>query len=202
MSPRRRITTLIRFLVPPPRWRVPVIVACGVLMGLGVLIFRISNAVSYLSNDPSACINCHVMFPEFATWQRGSHGRVATCNDCHVPHDNPVRTYAFKAKDGSRHAFMFTFRMEPQVIIMHEAGRGVVQENCIRCHEQLVGGVAAVDVNASNTVHGAGMLCWQCHRDVPHGRVHSLSSAPYARLPLPSPIVPAWIDSLSRKGTN
>ena len=29
---------------------------------------------------------------------------------------------------------MFTFRMEPQVIRIKDAGRDVVQENCIRCH--------------------------------------------------------------------
>ena len=79
-------------------------------------VLNISNAASYLSNDPITCVNCHVMYPEYATWERGSHGRVATCNDCHVPQDNFIRKYAFKASDGFRHASMFTFRMEPQVI--------------------------------------------------------------------------------------
>jgi len=42
----------------------------------------------------------------------------------------------FKARDGLRHSFMFTFKLEPQVIRMHEAGRIVVQGNCVRCHEK------------------------------------------------------------------
>lgn len=191
-----RLRRLIDLLLPPIGWRVPVIVALGVLMGLGGVIFHVSRASSYMSDDPSTCVNCHVMFPEFASWQRGSHGRVATCNDCHVPHDNFVRHYAFKAKDGSRHAYMFTFRLEPQVIIMHEAGREVVQENCIRCHEHLVGGVSAIDAVESSARHGGDKLCWDCHRSTPHGRVHSLASTPYARVPLFSPVLSSLTDSL------
>lgn len=191
-----RLRRWIDLLVPPFRWRVPVIVILGVLTGLGATIFHVSRASSYLSDDPSTCVNCHVMTPEFASWQRGSHGRVATCNDCHVPHDNAVRHYFFKAKDGSRHAYMFTFRMEPQVIIMHEAGREVVQENCIRCHEHLVGGIAAVDASEKAARHGGEKLCWDCHRSTPHGRVHSLASTPYARVPMLSPVLSMLADSL------
>src|SRR3970040_396575 len=103
---------ILRSVSPPPKWRIPVIITLGVLIGIGLLILRISNAASYLSDNPNACINCHVMTPQFATWQRSSHARVATCNDCHVPQDNLIRTYAFKASDGLRHSFMFTFRLE------------------------------------------------------------------------------------------
>ena len=66
------------------------------------------------------------MRSEFATWQHSSHREVAVCNDCHVPHNNVFNKYYFKAKDGLRHAAMFTLRMEPQVIKMHEAGQEVV----------------------------------------------------------------------------
>jgi cytochrome c nitrite reductase small subunit len=193
---RSGCSRLMAFVLPPAQWKVPVILVLGILTGLAVVIFHVSNASSYLSDDPRACINCHVMTPQYATWQRGSHGRNITCNDCHVPHDNPIRSYAFKAQDGMRHAYIFTFRLEPQVITMHEAGRSVVQENCIRCHEHLVGGAAIVDATAAAARHGAEKLCWDCHRETPHGRVHSLASAPYARIPLLSSVLPPWIDSL------
>ncbi len=184
---------LIRFFIPPPQWRLPVFLVLGVLGGLGVLVLYISNAVSYLSNDPRACVNCHVMAPQYATWQRGSHGRATTCNDCHVPHDNILRTYAFKASDGLRHATMFTLRMEPQVIQIKEAGVAVVQENCIRCHSDLVHEVSSGSLTAMNARAGEGLLCWQCHREVPHGRVNSLASTPYARVPRLGPIAPEWL---------
>ncbi|MFA6233170.1 MAG: cytochrome c nitrite reductase small subunit [Bacteroidota bacterium] len=184
---------LIHFFIPPPEWRLPVFVVLGLLGGLGALVLYVSNAVSYLSNDPRACVNCHVMTPQYATWQRGSHGRATTCNDCHVPHDNIIRTYAFKASDGLRHATMFTLRMEPQVIQIKDDGITVVQENCIRCHSDLVHEVSAGSLTAMNARAGEGLLCWQCHREVPHGRVNSLASTPYARVPRLGPIAPEWL---------
>jgi cytochrome c nitrite reductase small subunit len=197
--------SLLAFLLPPPRWRVPVLFVLGVLVGLGGVVLYVSNALSYLSDDPETCMNCHVMAPEFATWQRGSHGRVATCNDCHVPHNNFVSKYAFKAKDGMRHASMFTLRMEPQVIDMHEAGEAVVQENCKRCHahlihrSSLVQDVETFDDEEAEEREADENHCWRCHREVPHGRVHSLASVPYARVPIPSSIVPAWMENRREK---
>ena len=181
---------------PPGEWRLAVFLLTGALFGVGFLTLYVGNATSYLSDDPKACMNCHVMAPQYATWERGSHGRVAVCNDCHVPHNNIGSKFAFKAMDGLRHSFMFTFRLEPQVIQMHEAGIAVVQENCKRCHDALVDKVALRTVTAKLSSHGEGKLCWECHRETPHGRVSSLASVPYARVPIPSSVVPPWIDSL------
>ncbi len=189
----------IRRFVPPAEWQFPVVILLGTLVGLGCLVVYISNAASYLSDSPGACINCHVMASEYATWQRGSHGRVAVCNDCHVPHDNFLKKYAFKAKDGLRHATVFTLRMEPQVITLNTAAIAVVQENCIRCHVNLVENVTASQVSGGNAHSGGGQLCWACHRETPHGRVHSLASTPFARIPRLTPVVPDWIKRLTQR---
>ncbi len=181
------------FFRPPKKWRVAVFISCGALIGLGAVAFHVGNATSYLSDDPKACMNCHVMAPQHATWERGSHARVAVCNDCHVPHDNPIRKYAFKALDGARHSFMFTFKMEPQVIRIHDAGMAVVQENCIRCHTHQTQNVKEKFVSLDLRNHGGGKLCWECHRETPHGRVNSLASVPYARVPIPSSVTPDWM---------
>lgn len=194
MKPLRKILHLI---IPPHEWRLPVLFVLAVLCGLGVLILRIANATSYLSDQPEACINCHVMAPQFATWQRGSHGRATVCNDCHVPHDNIFRKFGFKANDGLRHSLMFTFRLEPQVIHVKDAGITVIQENCIRCHLQLVNNNSLAGVTGENQKHGEGKLCWECHRETPHGRVGSLASVPYARVPMPSSVLPPWIDEFT-----
>ena len=92
------------------------IILTGVLTGVGGYTFFYANGLSYLSNDPRACANCHIMREQFDGWQKASHHAVATCNDCHVPHDSVVNTYAFKARDGMRHSAIFTLRIEPQVI--------------------------------------------------------------------------------------
>jgi cytochrome c nitrite reductase small subunit len=143
-------------------------------VGAGALVARLANATSYLSDDPEACINCHVMANVFATWERGSHGHVAVCNDCHVPHTNPVATWAFKARDGTRHSYVFTRRLEPQVLRLADEAVHVVQGNCIRCHMDQV---AMVRVAAAKE-----RTCWECHTGT-HGEVHSLSASPDARKP-------------------
>lgn len=119
----------------------------GILVGIGIYAFYLSNAASYLSDDPATCVNCHVMAPHYTTWFHSSHREHATCNDCHVPHDNLFRHYSVKAQDGLRHAYIFTLRDEPFVIRMHEPGQDVVQQNCMRCHDHTNHQVSIADAD-------------------------------------------------------
>ncbi len=107
-------------LVPTKKWRMPATILMGCIFGLGFYILKISNAASYLSDDPKACINCHIMTPQYLTWSHSSHREVASCNDCHVPHNNVLNKYYFKAKDGFNHASKFTLGLEPEVIRARE----------------------------------------------------------------------------------
>lgn len=173
--------------------RYAILAVSGVVVGLGLYVARVSEAASYLSDDPRACINCHIMFPQYATWKHSSHANVANCNDCHVPHNNIAAKYFFKAKDGLRHSAMFTLRMEPQVIQAIPASRKVIQENCIRCHANVMQDAVTLGHN------DLSRSCTECHREVPHGRVHSLSSTPNAAVPELEPITPEWIREWEKK---
>jgi cytochrome c nitrite reductase small subunit len=184
---------LIKKLLPPKNWRFPVLLMSGIFAGLFFFLFYISKAYSYLSDNPGTCVNCHIMAPQYATWSHGSHREHATCNDCHVPHNNVFNKYFFKAKDGMRHASMFALRLEPQVILIHQAGKEVVHQNCIRCHSNLLLDPKLVSSVQNQKVHATDRVCWECHREVPHGRVNSLSSTPNARVPLPESPVPDWL---------
>jgi cytochrome c nitrite reductase small subunit len=199
----RRIGRAIRrgflALAPPPEWVVPVSVALGAAVALLALVFHLSRASSYLSDNPATCVNCHVMATQYATWFHSRHRQVATCNDCHVPHDNKVRHYAFKASDGARHAFMFTFRLEPQVIRIHAAGQRVVQDNCIRCHGAAVHATTLTEVRGDDVHAEQGLRCWACHRETPHGRVRGLAAVPYEHIPLVGPATPTWLRELVRR---
>lgn len=190
---------LIDFIIPPPRWRMPFVILLGIFSGIFLTIFQLSNAISYLSDDSKTCINCHVMKPEYATWMHSSHRSVAVCNDCHVPHENIIKKYYFKANDGLRHATWFTFRWDPQVIRIKEAGKSVVQNNCIRCHHHQVSEVSIANVAGSNYKEGKGLLCWDCHKQIPHGKVHSQASTPSAIIPGLSPPVPEWILKMEKQ---
>ena len=164
--------------------------ACGVFFGTGAYVATESNAISYASDDPKACINCHVMNSMYASWQRGSHAKVADCNDCHVPHDSLVRKYWFKANDGLRHSTIFTLRKEPQVMRPIPESRKVIQENCVRCH--------APTMSTVKFPHDSDRWCTDCHRSTPHGSVHSISSAPNAAVPRLAPVTPDWMKPLSK----
>lgn len=185
---------MLKRLLPPPQWRFPVLILSGIIAGTVLFILYVSKAHSYLSDDPKTCTNCHIMSPQYATWTHSSHREVANCNDCHVPHNNVFNKYYFKAKDGLRHATMFTLRLEPQVIFIHEEGAEVVHNNCIRCHSKLLNDPKLVSAVSGHSAHMNDRKCWECHRETPHGRVNSLSSVPNAHVPLPESPVPAWIN--------
>jgi cytochrome c nitrite reductase small subunit len=152
----------------PWGWQVGLSVSLGTVLGMAVLVARISRAASYVSDSPETCMNCHVMTDAYATWGRGSHARAAVCNDCHVPHENVVAKMAFKAMDGVKHSAVFTLRREPQVLCLSTLARPVVQANCIRCHKEQL-----AMIRVASTGERA---CWDCHRGV-HGEVHGLSAS-------------------------
>ncbi len=194
------IKRIVIFFRPPKNWRFTVIILGGIFTGILLLVVHISNATSYLSDEPETCINCHVMYPYYASWTKSSHGRDATCVDCHVPQDNLFRKYYVKGTDGMAHTTYFTFRWEPQVIQIKQRGINVVQENCIRCHIDLVDMTQLVEVTGRTAAQDEGKLCWDCHRETPHGTVKSLSAAPHALVDRLPSVLPGWLENfLSQK---
>jgi cytochrome c nitrite reductase small subunit len=160
-----------------------VISILGFVVALGFLAYTIdiSKASSYLTNDSKACINCHVMNTQYATWQHSSHASAATCTDCHLPH-NEVSKYIAKARDGLNHAVAFTFNTYKNAIVISDNGAQRVQNNCISCHADLASTVVAnSDINHryDDFTVKTGRRCWECHKDVPHGKVRGLSSTPH-----------------------
>ncbi|MEM1137088.1 MAG: cytochrome c nitrite reductase small subunit [Bacteroidota bacterium] len=197
----------LKKFIPPKNWQIPVIILLGAVVGLAFYMVNAANVTSYLTDNPRACINCHVMTTEYITWNHSAHREVATCNDCHVPHENVLKQYAFKAKDGLYHATIYTLRAEPQAIIMHEAGREVVQNNCIRCHAGQVIDTKTTAFTASHTKDRLDRTCWECHRETPHGRVKSLSAVGYHIEPLPIKekqelLIPDWLKKATQTKTN
>ncbi len=190
---------MLKKLLPPPKWRFLVMILSSIIIGISLFTFYVSKAHSYLSDKPEACTNCHIMAPQYATWNHSSHREVAHCNDCHVPHNNALEKYYFKAKDGLRHASIFTLKKEPQVIFIKEEGAEVVHNNCIRCHSKLISEHKVGQPNIHHKAHMENRKCWECHREVPHGRVNSISSVPNARVPLPQSPVPDWLKEYLEK---
>lgn len=55
-----------------------------IFVGGGLFLYLMRFHTYLVGDDPSACVNCHIMQPYYATWNHSSHGRgeTVTCNDC------------------------------------------------------------------------------------------------------------------------
>ena len=106
----------------------------GVALGLGAYTFAYARGWAYMTDDPRACANCHVMNEQYDGWIKSSHRSVAVCNDCHVPHASS-RKYATKARNGFWHSYYFTTGTFPEPIRALPASRAIAEANCRRCHD-------------------------------------------------------------------
>lgn len=142
-----------------------VTLAClvGVLTGTGAYTFYYADGAAYLSNDPRACVNCHVMREVYDGWQHASHHAVATCNDCHVPHD-PIGKWFVKARSGYHHSRAFTLQDFHEPIQIQPASSTVLNGNCVYCHSEVT-----AQIRTAAGDHTAAMDCVRCHRSSGHG---------------------------------
>jgi cytochrome c nitrite reductase small subunit len=134
---------------------VVVVITFGIAFGLGAYTFVYARGYSYLSHDPGACANCHVMGEHFDAWNKSSHKAVATCNDCHTPH-NLVGKYMTKARNGFWHSFYFTTGRYPDPLRITERNRRITEGACRACHTEMTAAI------------GADADCVRCHRYVGH----------------------------------
>jgi len=134
----------------------------GVVAGIGSYTFILARGYSYLTDDPAACANCHIMQDHFDAWSRGSHRQVAVCNDCHTP-PGMLPKYITKATNGFWHSFYFTTGRYPDPIRMTPRNHEVTELACRKCHAELTSSI--------EPVHSAGpgaLQCTACHSDVGH----------------------------------
>jgi len=141
-------------------------VMIGVLFGIGGFTMFYAEGLSYFSANPEACKNCHIMQPQFDSWQKASHHTVAGCVDCHLPHDF-INKYIAKAENGYNHSRAFTMQDFHEPILINEKNSRILQSNCLNCHKATV----------NELVHGAEsneIKCIHCHRSVGHGQTAGL----------------------------
>jgi len=136
---------------------------CGLAAGVGLYTFAYARGASYMTDDPRACANCHVMEEQYAGWSRSSHRSVAVCNDCHTP-PGFLPKYATKALNGFNHSLAFTTGRFPDPITITPRNYRVTQSSCTKCHAAIVD---AIDATAAHT-GGEHLNCIACHRDVGH----------------------------------
>jgi cytochrome c nitrite reductase small subunit len=134
----------------------------GLALGVVGYTFIYAKGASYLTNDPKACANCHVMQDHFDAWLKSSHRSVAVCNDCHAPH-NLIGKYVTKADNGFWHSFAFTTGRYPDHIRAKPRNTRVAERACLHCHAEIV---EALVYPRPHTAENTS--CIKCHRDVGH----------------------------------
>lgn len=136
-------------------------VVIGLAAGVGGYTFVYARGASYLTNDPAACANCHIMRDHYSAWTRSSHRAVAACNDCHTP-AGLVPKYLTKASNGFWHSFAFTTGRFPEPLRIRARNRAVTEGACRTCHRAIV---EAIDLRHRP---GAELSCIRCHDTVGH----------------------------------
>lgn len=134
--------------------------AVGLAVGVGLYTFTYAHGGAYLTNDPRACANCHIMREQYDGWVRSTHHAAATCNDCHTPHD-PIGKMTTKARNGFWHSLHFTLGDFPDPIQIKPHNREIVEHNCRSCHGPIVAMMTAGHPSSDPS-------CIRCHGSVGH----------------------------------
>lgn len=142
-----------------PKAGIAFAVLFGVAFGLAAFTFGYAKGYSYMTNDPAACANCHVMTEQYNGWIKSSHRNVAACNDCHTP-PGLVPKYYVKGKNGFWHSFYFTFQNFHEPIQITAGNREVTEQACRKCHANIV--------EAIDGPHSQPTPCLRCHSSVGH----------------------------------
>jgi cytochrome c nitrite reductase small subunit len=137
------------------------VTALGLAAGVSGYTFVYARGGSYLTDDPAACANCHVMEEQYSGWLRSSHHAVATCNDCHTP-SGLVPKYFTKASNGFWHSFAFTTGRFPDHLRITPRNHRIAEAACRKCHAELV------DAMDTGQAHAGQTGCVRCHGAIGH----------------------------------
>ncbi len=143
--------------------KLPIVVACliGTLTAVGGYSFIYAKGYSYLTNDPAACANCHVMENHYRAWMKSSHRAAAVCNDCHTP-PGLVPKYITKAINGFNHSLAFTTGRFPETLRITARNVDVTEKACRKCHANIVDAIEGPHPESDR------LSCIRCHSTVGH----------------------------------
>lgn len=133
----------------------------GMLIAVGGYTFLYARGSSYLTNDPAACANCHVMENHYRAWMKSSHRAVAVCNDCHTP-PGLIPKYATKAINGFNHSLAFTTGRFPEPLRITTRNETVTEKACRKCHIEIVAAIEGPRPEQNR------LSCIRCHSTVGH----------------------------------
>lgn len=131
------------------------------ITGMGSVAFVEGQGLSYFSNNPRSCVNCHIMQDQYQSWVSSSHHDFTTCNSCHAP-ENPALALLYKAENGFNHSLKFTTGVHSDPIQIRPHNKRVALKACMNCHAQIFEKPAHLELNDSSN------SCLDCHDNVGH----------------------------------
>lgn len=135
----------------------------AIIAGVGVLGFSMMLAIKIPAlglSEASFCGRCHVMDEQVNAYLHSSHANVTNCGDCHSP-DNLVTGSMHSAYTGTRDVYRVLTNTTPPVINATELTKEILQDNCIRCHGEIMGEIGDTSLNG-------GTNCFECHKSIVH----------------------------------
>lgn len=140
-----------------------------ITIGVVLVVLLVFIGTTYATSTAKFCTTCHVMKPEYATWQASSHSQV-DCVACHV---DPEVTNALKHKVvATKELYVYLTKSYELPIQMTEQ---IPDSRCLKCHS-LKRKVSSTypDLNIPHERHNKkGIACVKCHQGVAHGKITS-----------------------------
>lgn len=119
-----------------------------ILVALGLVAIAVSALKT--TDKPEFCASCHVMEDQKKSWMKSVH-RDVKCVECHLPHQNSLEYYYWKAKLGLNDFIAFYVYSVDETSLKHGE---IVKNNCLRCHSEVLSIVKTT------------RDCWDCHKVV------------------------------------
>jgi cytochrome c nitrite reductase small subunit len=141
----------------------------GIPVGIGFYTFVYAKGGSYMTNDPQACANCHIMHDHYDAWMKSSHHSVATCNDCHTP-PGLIPKYVTKASNGFWHSYAFTTGDFHEPIQIKAHNLSITEQACRKCHSEIVDAIETKPSahHLADSRSTEQFSCIKCHSTVGH----------------------------------
>jgi cytochrome c nitrite reductase small subunit len=150
--------------LPKKKNLVYVLIAAAIIAVLGLFVAFGPPGLYAKSESPQFCGSCHVLQPEYETWfHSGAHQNIK-CVDCHLPNDNLANHLFWKSVDGVKDSLAFHTGRVSETIRISAHGAAVVQNNCQRCHAEIISRVTL------------DRRCWDCHRRMTHRQTGAIET--------------------------
>lgn len=145
------------------------------MMGTGVFMVIAVFSTYNVVTSPKLCTSCHVMLPEYYTWQASSHSNVARCVDCHIETDfEQAFKYGTKNFVLNKFSYLKNFYtyITKDYILPVTSLWPVEDENCLKCHTLTRQASASGDLIIPHQIHNKEKVsCTTCHFGVAHGTI-------------------------------